>query len=138
MFYIIHGLLQATAFLILYPLGALVALFRDRIGEHWRPLHISLQLFATFLVFVAVGIVKLAETKKEKEKEAKTGWRKAHTILGPMVVSIIILQLLWAFLGRRMMTDWVLWYRIHMVLSALIILGGVTNVAIAIRMNRTT
>ena len=126
--YQIHGIFQVVAFLILFPLGAAIAYFRNSIGPIWRPLHIGIQLLAVTVVFIAYGIVKYANSKK-KPHESKP-INKLHKGLGYTVITLIILQLLWAFFGK-LIVPWMAWYYIHMTLSGLIIISGITNIIIA-------
>lgn len=135
-FYKVHGVLQMTAFFLLFPLGAAIALFREKIGPSWKQYHIIIQLTATFIVFLAISSVLYAkslekqinnqtETKIETKTENKI--RKTHKILGPLVVSVIIIQILWAYQGRNLV-EWNTWYITHMTFSVFIIFGGITNV----------
>ena len=128
--YNLHGLLQTIAFFVLYPLGALIAYFREHVGSNWKIFHLSIQLLATLLVFIAVIIVI---SIKKGNKQDKPIINKVHTKLGPLVVLLIIIQLVWAFLGRKLV-DWTTWYYTHITLSGLIIIGGVTNVFLGIKM----
>lgn len=134
--YVFHGILQAISFCFLYPIGATVAIFRDRVGECWKPIHIGFQLMASFLVFVAILLATVADRRKKAETKKATKLRKVHQLIGKTVVSLIILQILWAFFGRRIVSDWFVWYYIHVALSSLIITLGITNVLIAWRMLR--
>lgn len=61
--YKVHGLLQFIAFFILFPVRAIVAGLRERIGASWRTIHVSTQLLATLLVFAAVSIVHMGNKK---------------------------------------------------------------------------
>jgi cytochrome b561 len=126
--YQIHGIFQVIAFLILFPLGAAIAYFRNNIGPIWRPLHIGIQLLAITFVFIAYGIVKYANSKKKQTKEKSIN--QLHKGLGYTVLILIILQLIWAFFGK-LIVPWMTWYYIHITLSALIIVSGITNIIIA-------
>lgn len=122
--YQVHGLLQTIAFLVLFPLGALIAYFRNSIGPGWKMFHVGIQLTATLFVFTAVTIVASIKRDKSTEKINKN-----HRILGRIVVITIVLQLLWAFFGRNVV-NWDTWLTIHMLLSATIIIGGITNIVL--------
>ena len=115
-----HALLQSIAFLLLFPLGALVALFRNKIGYGWKTTHITLQLTASAMVFLAVYLMATRPNKKESVE------KQNHRLLGKTIVGLIVFQLVWAFVGRRVV-DYGTWLWIHMVLSVGIIAGGWTN-----------
>jgi SNF family Na+-dependent transporter len=139
--YEVHALLQVIAFGVLFPTGALIAAFRESIGESWRKWHVGIQLTAVALVFVAVTIVHLGDGKKEKEDDKKnkttdtTNWLRFHKIVGPIVVLLILVQLVWAFFARQLVV-WGTWLHIHMLLSGAIITLGLANVYIGWRMTR--
>lgn len=137
-YYKLHGTLQAIAFLLLFPIGVLIALFRERIGPSWRTYHVIFQLTATLTVVVAISSVVYANRQQPKketsEEENPSALRRIHKILGPIVASLILVQLLWAFFGRKLMMDWNRWYQIHITLSGSILLGGITNVLIGLNM----
>ena len=131
--YQIHGLFQVIAFIILFPLGAAIAYFRNSIGSIWRPLHIGIQLLAIAFVFIAYAIVKYANSKKKSQSDKsyeEKSINQIHKGLGYTVLVFIVLQLIWAFFGK-LIVPWMTWYYIHMTLSALIILSGITNIIIA-------
>lgn len=125
--YQIHGLLQSLVFLILYPLGALIALLRNYIGPSWKIYHVSIQLTASFLFFIAIGIIAYTTYEKPK-KESKI--RTIHRWNGRLIATLIVFQLFWAYQGRNYV-EWTAWYWIHMSLSASIILLGWTNIYLA-------
>jgi len=131
--YQVHGLMQAIVFLILYPLGALTALFRNYIGPKWRPIHIGIQLTATFLFIIAISLALYLGFNRIPSKDKDTTIQKLHRALGRTIAGIIALQIFWAYYGRNYV-DWMTWYYIHMTLSSLIILGGFTNIYIARKM----
>jgi peptidoglycan biosynthesis protein MviN/MurJ (putative lipid II flippase) len=132
--YQIHGLLQFIAFCILYPLGAGIALFRDKIGIHWKTYHVLIQIIATMIVFIAIATIIYASKTQKKEKEEKKSFLvKLHTTLGPIVILVIVIQLFWAFFGKHFVS-WDTWYTTHMMLSGCIILGGITNVLLGMNM----
>lgn len=137
--FMIHGILQVIAFAILFPLGILVAIFRDYVGDRWFMYHVTLQLTATAAVFVAVAIAAVAiaasTKKKEKEKEEnKTPKNKTstHVIVGFVLVGLICLQILWAMYFRHIVPR-PIWYVIHMILATVIILLGWANLYLGYR-----
>lgn len=125
----IHGLLQILIFTILYPIGALTALARNRIGLSWRKYHVAIQLVATILLFISVTIMHIALRRK---KEPPTDSLKHHILIGRIVVATVLIQLAWAFLGRRFVS-WNMWYSIHVLLSTIILLFGWYNIYVATR-----
>lgn len=129
--YKLHGILQMIAFLILFPIGALIALFRDKVGSNWKLIHVSIQMIAIMTVLAAYIIIKIAQSKQKSKKYTdKDLINKIHIALGYAVGTFIILQLFWAFFGKSLV-EWSTWYTIHMILSACIILGGIINIIIA-------
>ena len=130
----VHGLLQVLAFAVLFPVGALVALFRQNIGDRWRKIHVTIQLIAVACVFVAVTIVHLGASSHPK---TDTSLVKYHRIIGPTVVFLICLQLLWAVYGKHAVDDWNTWLRIHMINSVCIISLGLVNMYIGWKMQKT-
>lgn len=132
--YQIHGIIQLLVFLILFPSGAIVALLRDKIGPSWRRIHVTIQLTATFLFIVAISLALYLGYNRVPEKDTKL--QKTHRTLGRIIAGCILLQIIWAFFGRGWVM-WDTWYTIHMILSALIILGGFTNIMIAYMMMKT-
>ena len=131
--YQLHGLLQVIAFGVLFPLGALIALFRDSVGDSWRKYHVIIQLAATIMVFAAVTVVHMGDPKDRPKMDASA--LKYHKIIGPTVVLLIVAQLLWAFKGRDLV-EYVTWLNIHMVLSASIITLGLTNIYLGWKMTK--
>lgn len=127
--YQIHGGLQALVFFIILPIGALVALFRNWIGESWRPIHVAFQLTGVALFFVAISIAAYMGSKKPKDKETST-YRKSHKWIGRVLVLVILFQLIWAYQGRNWV-EWNTWYIIHMALSMTILGLGWTNIYLA-------
>lgn len=126
--YQIHGLLQSIVFFILYPLGALIAVFRNQIGPSWRPYHVGIQLTASVLFFIAISIVAYASYGKPKEKSSQI--RTLHRWNGRLIALLIVTQLFWAYQGRNYV-EWMTWYYVHMSLSASILLLGWTNIYLA-------
>lgn len=135
-YYLVHGLLQFVAFVILFPIGAMIAWFRESIGPSWKSYHIFFQLTGAFTVFVAICSILYAKTqskKKNEESPKENMLRKIHKVLGPIVVTIVFIQILWAFYGRRMV-EWITWYQTHILFSMVIIVGGISNVMLGLLM----
>jgi len=131
--YQIHGMMQAIVFMLLYPLGALTALLRNYIGPKWRPIHVGIQLTATFLFIIAISLAIYSGFNRNPSKDKDTNIQKIHRALGRILAGIIAFQIFWAYYGRKYV-DWMTWYYIHMTLSSLIIIGGFTNIYIARKM----
>ena len=132
--YTIHKSLQALAFLVLFPLGALTALLRQRIGPSWLMWHIGFQLTASIAVFSAVAIVVFLKPSKQKEEEHEENkFNKLHKIIGPLVTLLIVMQLAWAF-GGKGIVSLNTWYVLHVVFAILIVGLGWTNLYIGYRM----
>lgn len=131
----IHGLIQSLVFLILFPIGAMVALLRDKIGPSWRRIHVSIQLTGVALYLTAVSIAFYANQKRKATMQEKPLINQLHIWIGRTVGTLILLQVIWAFFGRSWVM-WDTWYVVHMTLSALIILGGITNIIIAVTMTK--
>ena len=126
----IHGIIQLVVFLILFPIGAIVALLRYKIGPGWRRIHVSIQLTGVALYLTAVSIAFIANQKRKITMQERPFIKQLHIWLGRTVGSLILLQVIWAFFGRGWVM-WDTWYVVHMILSSLIILGGITNIIIA-------
>lgn len=131
--YQIHGLIQLLVFLILFPTGATIALLRDKIGPSWRRIHVTIQLTGVALYLTAVSIAFYANQQRNVSTQDKPFINQLHIWVGRTVGTLILLQVIWAFFGRSWVI-WDTWYAIHMTLSALIILGGLTNIIIAVTM----
>ena len=129
----IHGLIQLLVFLILFPTGVTIALLRDKIGPSWRRIHVTIQLTGVALYLVAVSIAFYANQQRNVSTQDKPFINQLHIWLGRTVGTLILLQVIWAFFGRSWVM-WDTWYVIHMTLSALIILSGLTNIIIAVTM----
>ena len=146
--FILHGILQSIAFIVLFPLGALVAYFRENIVAIWFPIHVSLQMMGLLVVLIALYVMyvakkttslpkkeqaaekqeeKQAEKQAEKEEGKVSTSRELHRFIGPLVVFALFIQFFWAFYGRKIV-EWTTWYRIHMMLATIVILGGFTNI----------
>lgn len=138
----LHGNLQRLAFLVLFPIGGAIAMFRHKIGPGWLRYHVFFQVTATLVVFFAAGIqvYKWSQKKKieyteggeegaEPVKRAIPPMLMAHIVLGSMVGILLIIQLLWAFFARRYIA-WHVWYYIHVTLAVFILAGGLGNLFI--------
>lgn len=133
-YYLIHGLLQFVAFIILFPIGAMIALLRNSIGPSWRKYHVFFQLTGTVTVIIAIISIVYAKSQSIKKKEKEENMlRKIHKLLGPIVVTVIFVQILWAYYGRRLV-EWNTWYTTHMMFSMFIIFGGISNVILGLQM----
>jgi len=128
--YIIHGLLQVIAFVVLYPIGALIALFRNSIGPLWLPVHVTIQLLATFCVFLALGIMIYAKSVVKNNDSSR--FSRKHEILGFTLIFCIILQLIWAVFMRAHV-PWTVWFNVHLALATFIIVGGYVNVFLGVQ-----
>lgn len=129
--YQLHGLLQMIAFLILFPIGAMIALFRDKVGSNWKLFHVGTQIIAICVVIAAYIVIKYAKSKqKNKKHNDKDLINKIHITIGYTIGILIAIQVAWAYLGKRIV-DWSIWYTIHMILSACIIVGGIINIIVA-------
>jgi uncharacterized membrane protein YbjE (DUF340 family) len=130
--YALHGILQIVAFAILFPLGILVAVFRDLVGERWFSLHIGIQTTAIVTVFVALVIAAIAnynkDNNKDNEKKDKNDTTPipTHVIVDSIVVVIILCQLVWAIYLRHIVPR-PMWLVMHIILATGIILAGWTN-----------
>lgn len=130
----IHGAMQAIAFLVLFPIGGLIALLRRNIGPGWVKYHVFFQLLATFTVFAAGGVqlykwyLRSLERKDEATKTTRKLSKKllTHIILGSVVSVLLLIQIIWAYFGRRFV-EWTIWYNIHIALASLILSGGIAN-----------
>jgi cytochrome b561 len=132
--YQIHGLLQSIVFLVLFPLGASIALFRRIIGSRWRVMHVSIQLTAITLFMIAISIAYyMGNIKNKNTKKHDRQINKLHRYMGRFIFVVIVLQLFWAYQGRKIVS-WKVWYYIHMLLSSIIIFSGITNIFIARKM----
>lgn len=126
----VHGSMQAIAFLLLFPIGGLVAVMRRHIGPGWYKYHVIFQLLATFTVFAAVGVQlykwHLRRGTNVATKKTPSTKMITHVLLGSAVSILLIIQLLWAFFGRRWV-EWMTWYNVHVALAAVILAGGISN-----------
>lgn len=139
--YVLHGSLQTLAFLILLPAGMLVAIFRDRIGPSWLPLHMGLQLSGTLCVVAAMAIVTQSQPNSENDEQPTTSTKRAHHMLGWTVATLLAMQWLWVLGGRSLIAasimTWTWWYRIHVALATTILTLGFAQVGIGIASSRS-
>ena len=134
--YMLHGILQTLAFLILFPIGIIIALCKNYIGPRWFILHISFQSFGIICVFTAIILAVYAESLKSKDahidgdKEPvnnKSEIPSLHVILGIIVIILLITQIIWAVFVRKIINH-DLWAKIHLILALLILGFGWTNI----------
>ena len=128
--YTLHGLLQASAFLLLFPIGILIALSKAYIGNRWFILHIIFQTLGICCVFTAIALMAYAQYLKTKAQNAKPAETKkplpTHVIVGIIIVILIILQVIWAVFLRHTINREI-WVNIHILLAILILTLGWTN-----------
>lgn len=125
----VHGILQLIAFGVLFPLGVLVALFREYVGPRWFILHMSLQSAATILMVIAITIAGFAGSSEKEHVEIHV---PTHIIVGYTLVGLVCAQIIWAVFFRHTVNR-PLWYVIHMCFAAAIIGLGWLNVYLGYR-----
>ena len=128
----IHGILQLITFAVLFPLGILIAIFRERVGPNWFKLHVGIQITGSLTLLSALIIVSIAKKQKQKEDNDSITHLPAHVIVGRIVVILVILQLIWAIAFRHIIPR-PIWFAIHMVLATGIITVGWTNLYLGYR-----
>ena len=130
----VHGLLQIFAFVIVFPAGILVAIFRDALGPTWIRWHLVLQLIGTIMVTTAIVLIKIKRKNHSHDSiEGKgSGAMDMHRYIGPVVFVALVLQWIWA-LYMRGKIDWIWWFRVHVVLAGIILLGGWFQIYLGIR-----
>ena len=130
--YTTHALLQIKAFLVLFPLGIIIALTKSYIGPNWFILHIIFQSLGVFCVFTAIALMAYAQYLKNKTKTPKSKTPEenkplpTHVIIGIIIVCLIILQLIWAIFLRHVI-DREIWKSIHIIFAILILGLGWIN-----------
>ena len=127
--YEIHGILQFIAFVILFPLGILVAVFRNWIGSMWFVIHVGLHSAAILTLIAALLCVGLASYNKNKNKEKdkkETRDTPLHVILGYIVVGLVFFQIVWA-VGLREVVPFPTWLLVHGILAISILVTGWIN-----------
>jgi hypothetical protein len=135
--YRIHGILQAIAFLFLFPLGALIAVARFHLGPWWLKAHVTVQFLATLLVAVAVSLVwtpKRAPHTPHTPHTPSPIVRKHHAI-GKALLILIALQWIWALVGRRWI-PWNAWLAVHAILATCILGLGFYQVYLGATMTK--
>jgi len=141
--YTFHALLQATAFLILFPIGIIIALTKTYIGSNWFILHIIFQSLGVFCVFAAIALMAYAQYLKNKDKNKESNSKtldenkpiSIHVIIGIIIVCLIIFQLLWAIFLRHTINREI-WVLIHIILAILILCLGWTNLYLGYKLYR--
>jgi len=129
----IHGILQVLTFVILFPIGIFIALFREKIGKNWFILHVTIQSLASLNVFLALIVINIAlknkEKKEKKEKEDTESNKKPslHVRIGTVIIYLVIFQLLWATIMRHIISR-PIWYIIHILTAITIIILGWINI----------
>ena len=132
--YLLHGILQIVAFLILFPIGILIAIFKNYIGAYWFISHILFQSFGIICVFTAVLVMiyaKSLQNIKDTNPTPTTNTNTTtnmhtqnspslHAIIGFIIIALIIIQVIWAVFVRKIINH-DLWAKIHLVLAILII-----------------
>ena len=128
--YTLHALLQGTSFLILFPIGIIIALIKSYIGPNWFILHIIFQSLGVFCIFTAITLMAYAQYLKTQKpnykKPAKNTPLSSHVIIGITIVSLIVLQLIWAIFLRHVI-DREIWKLIHIIFAILILTFGWIN-----------
>lgn len=125
--------MQAAAFLVFFPIGNAVAVFRSYLGPWWLKVHLISQFVATFLVLGSVTLIASKGEHFTSENKEKEKYNKAHHILGPIVVSLIVLQWIWALLVRGHVA-WDTWFKVHMALAILVMTSGWSQIYIGWQM----
>jgi len=126
--YIIHGFIQLITFGILFPLGALIAIFRNWVGSNWFIIHTVCQITASLLLFIAVILIKIAKSKSKKNKDADDDEEEPlHVKMGHIIISLVLFQLLWVIFMRYIIYR-PFWYFIHMLTAISIITLGWINI----------
>ncbi len=128
----LHGNLQRIAFLVLFPIGGAIALMRHKIGDGWLKYHVFFQLTATLVVFTAIGVQLVKWKRKRKEntpKQPMSPILMTHIVIGSIVSFLLVSQILWAYIGRKI-APWDVWYYTHMTMAVLIVGGGIANLVV--------
>jgi len=123
----IHGILQVLTFVILFPIGIFIALFREKIGKNWFILHITIQSLASLSVFLALIVINIALKNKEKEDTESNKKPSLHVRIGTVIIYLVIFQLLWATIMRNIISRSI-WYIIHILTAITIIILGWINI----------
>ena len=125
--YHIHAVLQLTAFCLVFPLGIAVAVFRSYIGSSWLWIHIIAQCIGVILVTTAILVVSNNHEHKDKTTQP-------HKVMGKVVFGLLVAEILWAILGRRLGVPYQVWLIVHVCLAIAIVCGGWINIYLAVKM----
>lgn len=136
--YLLHGILNSFVFLVLFPIGALIAVFRNRLGPNWLKYHILFQISGVVLLMVSGSIILYAHAHSAKDgkpdddnkPEHKTS---RHAIFGIAVFALVAAQIMWAYFGKKIV-DWSVWLNIHTVLASVLLLVGWYQVFLGARL----
>jgi NADH:ubiquinone oxidoreductase subunit 6 (subunit J) len=88
-----------TSAMILFTLGAIIAILRKSIGEVWLRIHLVCQLCATLILLLSITLV-IYTSKNKNKADPKTPVGR-HKIIGKILLSIILFQVVFAFIGKR-------------------------------------
>jgi hypothetical protein len=124
--YAIHGVLQVIAFAVLFPLGVLVAVFREWIGSSWFVAHVALQSAATLTLIAALACAGVAENANKNKHDHNDHNTSLHVIVGYCVVGLVAFQIVWAVFLRQVVPR-PIWLAVHSVLAIGILGTGWTN-----------
>lgn len=109
--YQIHGIINSTVFLLLLPIGIIIAALRNYIGPEWLKWHVFFQLTSVILLIISGSLVFYANRNHKKQKEISKN-RKLHKIIGPTILSLLFLQIFWAYYGKYLVS-YNIWLMIH-------------------------
>ena len=134
--YAVHGVLQALAFGVLFPLGMAVALYRDSIGYNWFRLHVGIQAIAVITMFIAVACVVIEKINRDTTYTYIEKTTPTHVVVGGLVVLLVCIQILWALVIRRFV-PYSIWYNGHVILALGIVITGWINIYLGYRHYKT-
>jgi len=125
----IHGILNIFA-ISLFTFGVIIAFIRELIGEKWFIIHITSQLCATLILTISIILVIYTSTNKNKpDPKTKIG---RHKILGKILLSLIYFQILFAFIGKRLL-DRNIWVILHTIIASIILILGWIQIYLIIK-----
>lgn len=124
----IHAGLQLLAFMLFFPLGSIIALYRERIGYQWFRLHVIFQSLGTLCVALAVSFA-IAHHRRENSVETESRIKRLHKANGYLIVSVLVFQWVWAVFAR-LYVPWNLWLNIHMILAAALIILAIGQITL--------
>ena len=125
--YELHGILQFIAFVVLFPLGILVAVFRNTIGSTWFVIHVTLHSAAILTLIAALVCIGIATYNKNRLESQDTKIQiPLHVILGYIVVGLVFSQIVWA-VGLRHVVPRPTWLFVHGILAISILATGWIN-----------